>query len=207
MGIAGNGASNSVQLDAGAANADLLIAVTAQDELNIMCCLVARKLGTKHTIARVRNPEYAEQISFMRREFGLSMAVNPEYDAAHEILRIIQFPAAIKVDTFAKGRIDLVEVKIDEGHPLCGRRLSELTSVYNVNILVCAVRRGDEVIIPSGDFMPEENDIIHITAPHSELAAFFKKLGIAEKRIRTVMIIGGGKIAFFPRANACVDRH
>lgn len=197
MGIAGNGASNSVQLDAGAASADLLIAVTAQDELNIMCCLVARKLGTKHTIARVRNPEYAEQISFMRREFGLSMAVNPEYDAAHEILRIIQFPAAIKVDTFAKGRIDLVEVKIDEGHPLCGRRLSELTSVYNVNILVCAVRRGDEVIIPSGDFMPEENDIIHITAPHSELAAFFKKLGIAEKRIRTVMIIGGGKIAFF----------
>ena len=197
MGSAVNGARNWFQLEAGGGCADLLIAVTAQDELNIMCCLVARKLGTKHTIARVRNPEYAEQISFMRREFGLSMAVNPEYDAAHEILRIIQFPAAIKVDTFAKGRVDLVEIKIDEGHPLCGRRLSELSSVYNVNILVCAVRRGDEVIIPSGDFMPEENDIIHITAPHSELAAFFKKLGIAEKRIRTVMIIGGGKIAFF----------
>ncbi|MCI8389044.1 MAG: Trk system potassium transporter TrkA [Clostridiales bacterium] len=197
MGIAGNGASNSVQLEAGANNADLLIAVTAQDELNIMCCMVARKLGTRHTIARVRNPDYSEQIVFMRKEFGISMAVNPEFDAAHEISRIIQFPAAIKVDTFAKGRVDLVEIKIGKGHPLCGRRLSELSSVYGVSILVCAVRRGDEVTIPSGDFITEADDILHITAPHSELAAFFKKLGIAEKRIRSVMIIGGGKIAFF----------
>lgn len=197
MGIAGNGASNSVQLEAGADSADLLIAVTDQDELNIMSCMVARKLGTKHTIARVRNPDYSDQIVFMRDEFGLSMAVNPEYDAAHEILRIIQFPEAIKVDTFAKGRVDLAEVKLGRNHPLCGRMLSELSGAYGVNILVCAVTRGDEVIIPSGDFIPEPEDILHLTASPVELSAFFKKLGIAEKRIRSVMIIGGGKIAFF----------
>ena len=197
MGIAGNGASNSVLTEAGADGADLLVAVTASDELNIMCCLVARKLGTKHTIARVRNPEYSDQMVFMRDEFGLSMTVNPEYDAAHEILRVIQFPEALRVDTFAKGRVDLVELKIDGEHPLCGRKLSEISAVLGVNILVCAVRRGDDVIIPSGDFTPESGDIIHITAPHTELAALFRKLGIEEKRIRSVMMIGGGKIAFF----------
>ena len=197
MGVVGNGASNAVQLEAGADKAKLLIAVTASDELNIMCCMVARKLGTRHTIARVRNPEYADQISFMRREFGLSMAVNPEFDAAQEIQRIIRFPAALKIDTFSKGGVDLVEVKLDEGHPMCGRKLSELSKVCSVNILVCAVRRGDEVTIPSGDFMLQAGDVIHITAPHTDLAAFFRALGVAEKRIRSVMIIGGGKIAYF----------
>ncbi|MBE6612072.1 MAG: Trk system potassium transporter TrkA, partial [Ruminococcaceae bacterium] len=153
--------------------------------------------GTRHTIARVRNPEYADQIAFMRKEFGLSMAVNPEYDAAREIQRIIRFPAALSIDTFAKGRVDLVEVKLDEGHPMCGRRLSELSRVCSVNILVCAVKRGDEVTIPSGDFILRAGDVIHITAPHDDLAAFFRELGIAEKRIRSVMLIGGGKIAYF----------
>lgn len=197
MGVVGNGASNSVQMEAGADKANLLIAVTASDELNIMCCMVARKLGTRHTIARVRNPEYSDQIVFMRKEFGLSMTVNPEYDAAREISRIIRVPAALKVDTFAKGRVDLVEVKIDKEHPLCGRRLSELVSVCGVNVLVCAVKRGDEVIIPRGDFTPESGDVIHITASHQDLISFFKKLGIQDKRIKSVMIMGGGKIAYF----------
>ena len=203
MGIVGNCGSNSVLLEAGADGADLIIAVTASDELNIFCCMVAGKLGVKHSIARVRNPEYTEQMVFMRGEFGLSMAVNPEYDAAEEILRIIQFPAAIKIDTFAKGIVDLAEVRIDDGHPLCGRRLAELGGVYGVNILVCAVRRGDEVTIPSGDFTLEPGDVIHITASHSELVNFFKKLGIVTKRIRSVMIIGGGKIAFFLSRMLC----
>lgn len=197
MGVVGNGASNAVQMEAGVDKANLLIAVTASDELNIMCCMVARKLGARHTIARVRNPEYADQIVFMRKEFGLSMAVNPEYDAAREISRIIRVPAALKVDTFAKGRVDLVEVKIDEKHPLCGRKLSELVSVCGVNVLVCAVKRGDEVIIPKGDFTPEAGDVIHITASHQDLLTFFKKLGIQDKRIKNVMIMGGGKIAYF----------
>ena len=197
MGIAGNGACNSVLLEAGVDKANLVIAVTAHDELNIMCCMIARRLGARHTIARVRNPEYSEQIAFMRSEFGLSMAVNPEFDAAQEIQRIIRFPAALRVDTFCKGRVDLVEVKIDEGHPLCGRKLSELVSVCGVNVLVCAVKRGEEVIIPRGDFTPEAGDIIHITASHADLVAFFKRLGIADKRIKTVMIAGGGKIAYF----------
>ncbi len=197
LGVVGNGASNSVQMEAGADKANLLIAVTASDELNIMCCMVARKLGTRHTIARVRNPEYSEQIVFMRSEFGLSMAVNPEYSAAQEIQRIIRFPAALKVDTFCKGRVDLVEVKIGNEHPLCGRKLSELVLVCGVNVLVCAVKRGDEVIIPRGDFTPEAGDVIHITASHADLVSFFKKLGISDKRIRSVMILGGGKIAYF----------
>ncbi len=197
MGVVGNGASNAVQLEAGADKANLFIAVTASDELNIMCCMVARKLGARHTIARVRNPEYSEQMVFMRGEFGLSMAVNPEYDAAREIARIIRVPAALRVDTFAKGRVDLVEVKIDSEHPLCGRRLSELVSIVGVNVLVCAVKRGDKVIIPRGDFTAEAGDSIHITASHQDLMNFFKKLGVQDKRIKSVMILGGGKIAYF----------
>ncbi len=197
MGVAGNGASNKVLEEAGVKDTDLLIAVTATDELNILCCMIARHLGAKHTIARVRNPEYGEQITAMQSEFGISMVVNPEYDAAHEILRIIQFPAALKVDTFAKGSVDMVEIMLDREHPLCGRRLSELSSIYKVSVLVCAVRRGDKVTIPSGDFVLAENDVIYITASHPELVSFFKALGIAEKRIRSVMIVGGGKIAFY----------
>ena len=197
MGIAGNCGMSSVLLEAGAARADLIVAVTASDELNIICCTVAKKLGVRHAIARVRNPDYSKQMTFMRGEFGLSMAVNPEYDAAEEIQRIIQFPAAVRIDTFAKGRVDLAEVSIDEGHPLCGKRLSELSPTYGVNVLVCAVRRGDEVTIPSGDFVLAAGDMIHITASHSELVSFYSKLGIASKRIRSVMIIGGGKIAYF----------
>lgn len=196
MGIVGNGASRTVQLEAGADKANLLIAVTASDELNLMCCLVARKLGTRHAIARVRNPEYSEQIQFMRGEFGLSMAVNPEYDAAKEIFRILRFPAALKVDTFCKGRVDLVEVKVDENHPLCGRPLRELGSGLGVNVLVCAVKRGDTVTIPSGDFTPLAGDIIHITASHNDLVSFFKKLGAMDKRIRSVMLVGGGNLAY-----------
>lgn len=203
MGIAGNCGMSSVLLEAGAAKADLIVAVTASDELNIICCMVAKKLGVRHAIARVRNPDYSKQMTFMRGEFGLSMAVNPEYDAAEEILRIIQFPAAVRIDTFAKGRVDLAEVSIDEGHPLCGKRLSELSPAYGVNVLVCAVRRGDEVTIPSGDFVLAAGDMIHITASHSELVSFYSKLGIASKRIRSVMIIGGGKIAYFLAKMLC----
>ena len=132
MGIAGNCGMSSVLLEAGAAKADLIVAVTASDELNIICCMVAKKLGVRHAIARVRNPDYSKQMTFMRGEFGLSMAVNPEYDAAEEIQRIIQFPAAVRIDTFAKGRVDLAEVSIDEGQPFCGIRLSELSSSLGV---------------------------------------------------------------------------
>ncbi len=197
MGVVGNGASREVQLEAGVRDASLLIAMTASDELNIMCCLVARKLGAHHTIARVRNPEYSEQVAFMRDEFGLSMTVNPEYDAASEILRIIRFPETIRVDSFAKGRVDLVEVKLGAGNPLIGKRLAELAVTYGGGLLVCAVRRGDEVTIPKGDFTLLEDDIIHITASHSELVGLFKKLGLTSKPIKSVMIIGGGKLAYF----------
>lgn len=197
MGVVGNCASNVVLSEAGAENADLIIAVTSSDELNIISCMVAKKLGAHHAIARVRNPDYSEQMVFMRGEFGLSMSVNPEYDAACEILRIIQFPAAIKIDTFAKGRVDLAEMSIDDGHPLAGKKLSELSNVYKVNILVCAVRRGDDVMIPSGDFILQAGDMIHITASHTELVKFWRRLGLESRPIKNVLLIGGGKIAFF----------
>ncbi len=196
MAITGNGASHTVLEEAGAAKADLLIAVTASDELNILSCMVARKMGARHTIARVRDPEYSAQTHRMRRDFGLSMTVNPEADAAHEIVRIIQLPEALKVETFAKGRVDLAELKLSPGNPLCGCRLSELRSRYKVNLLICAVRRGDTVTIPSGDFVLEAEDVIHVTAPHTELVNFVR-LGTAIKPIRSVMLIGGGKISYF----------
>ena len=203
-GVVGNCGSNSVLGEAGAGDSDLIIAVTSSDELNIICCMVARKLGVRHAIARVRNPDYSEQMTFMRREFGLSMAVNPELDAAEEILRIIQFPAAVKIDTFAKGRVDLAEIRLDAGHPLCDKKLVDLPTLYGVGVLICAVQRGDDVIIPSsGDFTLREGDMIHLTASHKDLANFCAKLGIVSKRIKSVMIIGGGKIAYFLSKMLC----
>ncbi len=197
MGIVGNGASGEVLEQAGITDADLFVAVTASDEVNILCCMIGKKLGAKHTIARVREPVYSQQISTMKVSFGIDVLVNPEFDTAKEILKIIQFPQALCVDSFANGKVDLAEIKIGENHPLCKHKLKELTKMYNINILVCAVRRGDEVIVPSGSFVLEAGDIVHITASHSDLVSSFKELGISAKRIKTVMIVGGGRIAYF----------
>lgn len=197
MGICGNGANYQVQMDAGVNKAELLIAATSSDELNILCCMVAKKIGAKRTIARVRNPEYARQMGFMRDELGLSMAVNPEYEAAATIARILRFPSAIKIDSFAKGRVDLAEIRIEEGSPLVGKALYALPKLYKVNVLVCAVQRKDNIYIPTGDFVLQAGDQIHITASHSDLSAFFKTIGIYRQRVRNVMIVGGGKVGYY----------
>ena len=197
MGVQGNGASIAVQREAGVEEADLLIAATSGDELNILCCLVARKLGVAHTIARVRNPEYSEQLSLMREELGLSMTVNPELAAAVEIARMLRFPSALKLDSFAKGRIELVEIKILEDSPLLGQPLHSLSSRLGVRILVCAVRRGEEVYIPTGDFVLREGDKISITASPAELDNLFRKLNIFRHKVHDVMIVGGGRIAYY----------
>ncbi|MGI6577757.1 MAG: Trk system potassium transporter TrkA [Eubacteriales bacterium] len=197
MGVIGNGASYSVQMEAGVDRADLLIAATSSDELNILCCLVAKKIGAKSTIARVRNPDYSSQLSFLRDELGLSLVINPELSAANEISRILRFPSALKVETFSRGRTELVELKVTAESKLEDTALYELEKKYRIKILICAVQRGEEVFIPGGDFILRSGDRIHITGDQSEINAFVKAVGISREKIRSVMVIGGGRIAYY----------
>lgn len=197
MGFVGNGASYNVQTEAGVNKANLVIASTPSDEVNILCCLLAKKIGAKHTIARVRNPEYANQLYFLRSDLGLSMVVNPELDAATEIFKIISFPSALKLDAFSRGRVELAEIKIDAESELDGQVLSKLYKKYNLKILVCVVERGDDVYIPGGDFVLNSGDKIYITASHAALSQFFKTLGIYQHKLKKVMIVGGGRIGYY----------
>ena len=197
MGVNGNGASYAVQKEAGVGEADLLIAATSGDELNLLCCMPAKKLGARHTIARVRNPDYADQLVLMKEELGLSMTVNPELAAAREIARMLRFPSALKLDSFARGQVELVEIKVKADSPLLGQALYALSSRLGIRILICAVRRGGEVYIPTGDFVLQEGDKITITASPSELDSLFRKLGIYRHKIHRVMVVGGGRIAYY----------
>ncbi len=197
MGIVGNGATFDILKEAEVDKADLLISVTSSDELNILCCMVAKKLGVDQTIARVRDPEYSKQIYMMREELGISMIVNPEMDAANEISRIIRFPAALKVDTFSNGKVDLVEIKLDENSPLVGKSLITINAKYQLRILVCAVCRDDDVFIPNGDFVLNAKDKIYITASPVEIIKFLKKLDLLKGRSKNIMIIGGGRISYY----------
>ncbi len=197
MGISGNGASYAVQKEAGVEDADLLIAATSGDELNLLCCMVANKIGARHTIARVRNPDYADQLVMMKEEFGLSMAINPELAAATEIARMLRFPSALKLDSFARGMVELVEIKVKEGSPLLGQALFSLSSHLGIRILICAVKRGDEVYIPTGSFVLQQGDKITLTANPAQLDSLFRKLGIYRHKIHRVMVVGGGRIAYY----------
>lgn len=154
MGISGNGASYGVLMEAGANKANLLIAATSSDELNILSCMVSKKIGARHTIARVRNPEYSQQLVFLREELGLSMVVNPEMETATEICRLLRFPSAINIETFARGRVELAEIKVLPGSALDQQPLYNLQDRLRVKILICAVQRDGKVIIPDGNFCP-----------------------------------------------------
>ncbi len=193
--VDGNGVSVEVQREAGVDTSDLLIAATSGDETNLLCCIVAKKLGCRHTIARVRNPEYDQQIRFLKDELGLSMVINPEKAAALEIFRILQFPAFLKRDSFARGSVELVELKLKEGNTLIGKRLSQFRAVTNVNALVCAVERAGAVTIPKGDFTLAGGDKITIAADAADLVRLIKGLGIYTPKAQHVMIIGGSRTA------------
>ncbi|MBQ8174300.1 MAG: Trk system potassium transporter TrkA [Clostridia bacterium] len=195
--IQGNGADISVLRKAGAEKADLLIAITCEDEINILCCAAAKKLGTGHTIARVRNPEYSELMHLMREEMSLSLTVNPELAAAREIYRMLRFPAAAKIGTCCHGRVELVEFAVTGGSPLCGTSLFDLRNKWNIKFLVCGVRRGERVYIPSGDFVIEDGDEICITASDEELTRLFKAIGVYKQPVRDVLIVGGGRITYY----------
>lgn len=197
MGVCGNGIICDNLIEAGAEDARLIICTTSQDEINLLCCVIAKKLGTRHSIARVRNPELLNQLDFMQSELGISALVNPDYYAANEIARVIQVPSAIKVDTFAKGRLLLAELKVEPGSKLAGTALHMLRRTIGTKILVCAVSRKNEIYIPTGDFVLEQNDHIYVTASHSELIEFFKAAGYGGGRIRQAMIIGGSRIAVY----------
>ena len=197
MTVEGNGASHTVQLEAGVDKADLLIAATGTDEVNLISCIVAKKLGAKHTIARVRNPEYMAQLDFMKEELGLSMSVNPELAAANEMSRILRSPSARTIETFAKGRVELVGIKLHQGNHLIGQQLNSLYAKYKIKVLVCAVQRREKVYIPTGDFVLQEGDKIHITAESKQINAFFRAMGVSQHKIRNVMIIGGSRTAFY----------
>ena len=196
-GVAGNGGCYDVQKDAFEDGADLLIATTSSDEINILACLVAKKLGTPHTIARIRNPEYEKQLHFMREELGLSMVVNPEKATAREIARVLRFPSAIKREQFCRQRFELVEYRINEGNPLEGLQLSDLYRNIRVKILICAVARGQQTIIPTGATVLQKGDKIYLTASARDLESFFRKLNIFKARANNIMIVGASRIAYY----------
>lgn len=193
--VDGNGASVEVQREAGVGSSDLLIAATSGDETNLLCCMVARKLGCRHTIARVRNPEYDQQTRFLKDELGLSMVINPEKAAALEIFRLLQYPSFLKRDSFAKGSVELVELKIKENNVLANTRLDQFRTLSNVNALVCAVERGGMVSIPKGNFSLQVGDKLTIATDAGDLVRLIKNLGVYTPKAQHVMIIGGSRTA------------
>lgn len=198
MGVCGNCASKEVLLQAGAADAELVIAVTDADEVNLLCCMTAHGINEKiHTIARIRNPQYAEQVMTMPHVFPLSLTVNPEKRAALEIERLLKFPGFLRRDTFAKGRVEIVELRIDEKSKLKNVSLIEMAGIVKCRVLVCAVLRSGEAVAPSGNFVLREGDRIFVTAPNSDLAELMKNLGIITRRVRRVLIAGGGRVSYY----------
>lgn len=197
MCIRGNGVSTKILLEAGVKEADILIAVTTSDEMNMVCCLTAKKLGAKHTIARIRDPEYANELSLLRTQLGLDMVINPEQASAHEISRLLRFPSAMDVEPFAKGRIELVELKAAGDMPIVGMQIMSVSKKFSADILIGAVHRGEEVIIPNGSFEIQENDNIFIIGKPSEVFEFCKQIGQCKQKIKNVMVVGGGRIAYY----------
>ena len=195
--VVGDGANAEVQKEADVPGADLVIACASTDELNMLCCLLAKRLGAKQTIARVRNPVYYQQMHLFKEDLKLSMAVNPELVLAGEISRVLIFPSAAKIETFAKGRVELVEVTIGDQSPMDGISLMELYRKYQIKMLICAVQRGSDVYIPDGSFVTRRGDKINIAASHKEIEKFFKFVGAKRNKVRTVLICGGGRVAYY----------
>ncbi|MBP5305163.1 MAG: Trk system potassium transporter TrkA [Lachnospiraceae bacterium] len=197
MGIVGNGVSHETLMEAGVKDADLVIAVTNSDEQNLICCLIARKAGHCRTIARVRNPLYHKEVNTFKQEFGISEIINPESLAADEIARIMQFPSAIKIDRFANGRVEMLHFKVNEESELIDKPITYIRSNINENVLVASVSRNDQVIIPKGDFVFEENDKVTIVGKRNDAISFFRKLGLLKNRVGSAVIAGGGKISYY----------
>ncbi len=195
--IKGNGVSTHILLEAGINYTDLLIAVTNSDEINMVCCLTGKKLGAPNTIARIRDPEYAHELTMLKEEIGLDMVINPEHAAADEIARNISFPAAVNVESFAKGRVKMIEIKVTEDMPIAGVKLKDMSSKIPHPILVGAVVRDGEVIVPNGEFQIEADDSIYILGNPSGIMNFFRGWSYHSQKVRNVMIVGAGRIAYY----------
>lgn len=197
MGIVGSGSSHNVQEEAGIETADLLIAVTGSDELNLLCCLIAKKAGNCQTIARVRSPEYNQEARFIKEELGLAMVINPELAASSEIARLLRLPSAIKIETFAKGRIELLQFRIPEDSILHNMQVSAIYSSLKCDVLICAVTRKGDVIIPDGNFVMESMDVLSIVASPKHANHFFKRIKIHTNPVKNTMIVGGSTTCYY----------
>lgn len=196
-GVIGGGLERTVLLDAGVDNADFLIACTSRDEVNILCCVLAKKLGAKHTVARVRDPEYFKEVDNMKDVLGLDFAFNPELATANEILNVLKFPSANNVDSFGGGKAILVDFDIVEGNPLANKTLKEISNDYQKKILVAMVQRDNKTIIPNGDFTIAVGDVVYIISSEEEVTNFSKKIKIFKPRAKSVFIVGGGKVGYY----------
>lgn len=196
-GIFGGGLERNVLIDAGVDKADLLIACTSRDEMNILCCVLAKKIGVHRTVARVRDPQYFKEMENMRTDLGLDYAFNPELATALEIAQVLKFPSARSVESFAGGRARMAEFEITGNNPLVGKNLQQISREYGSKILIGVVRRGIKTIIPHGDYVVESGDLIHIIGDEQEIASFCKKINIFKRRAKSAFIVGGGRIVYY----------
>ena len=201
MGVEGNGASYSVQMEAGIENTDLLIAVTGSDELNLLCCTIAKQVGNCAAIARVRTPDYSKEIGYLQEKLGLAMIINPELEAAKEIARILYLPTALEVSPFAHGQAELIQFKIPEGNLLDGITLAQLSSKVPDKVLVCAIERDGNVFIPSGISEMKAGDIISFVAQRATIKNFMQNISVKTSKVKSTMIIGGGKATYYLASN------
>lgn len=197
LGIVGNGASINVLMEAGVAVADILIAVTVSDELNLLCCLIAQKAGKCHTIARVRNPLYSKEIGFIKERLGISMIINPEMAASREISRLLRFPSAIKIDTFARGLVELLKFKVLPEFGLDGMSILQIMNKFRTDLLFCAVESRDLISIPGGNHIIHDGDVVSILATPRNAAAFFRQIGLKTNQVKNALIVGGGTISVY----------
>ncbi len=197
MGITGNGSSISTLMEAGMENTDVFIAVTGSDELNLLCCMLAKKAGRCRAVARVRNPMYIHEFEFIKQQLEISTIINPELSTANEISKLLRFPVANKIDTFADGRVQLIKFELESTHGLSGITVREISEKMEKDVLICAVEHGHDVIIPDGSFVPQNGDIITLVASPQSAKRFFEKLNVKTKPVRNVIIVGGGTIAYY----------
>jgi len=196
MGVVGSGANRETLIEAGVEEADILIAVTGSDELNLLTCLIAKKTGGCQTIARVRKPEYSEELDLFKEDLGLEMIINPEQAAATEIARILRFPSARQIDSFAKEKVDILKFRIAENSVLKGLKIADMNQKLSTDVLVCGVERGEEAFIPKGDFILQSGDLVSIVASLENCAFFFEKIGLKTNSVKDTIIVGGGETGY-----------
>ncbi len=197
MGVCGSCSDIDTLTDAGVADADLLIAATGADELNLLTCFMAKKVGGCQTIARVRNPEYTKELHLFKEDLGLAMIINPEDAAAREMARILRFPSVIKIDTFAKGRVEILKFKVSAKSPIENMKISDIRTKFGGEIIICGIERGENAYIPNGDFVVNTGDFVSIVASPDESVDFFKKIGIKTNSVKDTIIVGGGATAYY----------